>query len=211
MTDKPIVRKCIVDGITKPTSELLRFVMIGNALYPDFNKKLPGKGIYVTNNRISLETALAKKLFNKVTRHNLKIDDDFVNIVENIIKTQALNSLNIARKAGALVAGFEKEKEEIKKNKVEFIIEALDAGKDGKEKIAFLAKSVEIFNLFSIDELDITLNKENTVHIAILKSDTSRMVYNNLKKYENFLSLNGDSNQWQKIMAKNLHYQENQP
>lgn len=195
MTDKPIVRKCIVEGVTKPTSELLRFVMIGNTLYPDFNKKLPGKGIYVTNNRLSLETALAKKLFNKVTRHNLKIDDDFVNIVENIIKTQALNSLNIARKAGALVAGFEKVKEEIKKNKVEFIIEALDAGKDGKEKIAFLAKSVEIFNLFSIDELDITLNKENTVHIAILKSDTSRMVYNNLKKYENFLSLNGDSNQ----------------
>ena len=195
MTDKPIVRKCIVEGVTKPTSELLRFVMIGNTLYPDFNKKLPGKGIYVTNSRLSLETALTKKLFNKVTRHNLKIDDDFVNIVENIIKTQALNSLNIARKAGALVAGFEKVKEEIKKNKVEFIIEALDAGKDGKEKIAFLAKSVEIFNLFSIDELDITLNKENTVHIAILKSDTSRMVYNNLKKYENFLSLNGDSNQ----------------
>jgi predicted RNA-binding protein YlxR (DUF448 family) len=87
MTSKPIVRKCIVDGITKPTSELLRFVMIDNTLYPDFNKKLPGKGIYVTNNRFSLETALAKKLFNKVTRHNLKIEDDFINIVENIIKT----------------------------------------------------------------------------------------------------------------------------
>jgi hypothetical protein len=39
------------------------------------------------------------------------------------------------------------------------------------------------------------LNKENTVHIAILKSDMSRMVYNNLKKYQNFLSLNGDENQ----------------
>jgi hypothetical protein len=31
----------------------------------------------------------------------------------------------------------------------------------------------------------------------------SRMVYNNLKKYQNFLSLNGDENQWQKIMATN--------
>jgi hypothetical protein len=31
----------------------------------------------------------------------------------------------------------------------------------------------------------------------------SRMVYNNLKKYQNFLSLNGDNIQWQKIMAKN--------
>ena len=195
MTDKPVVRKCIVEGAVKPTSELLRFVVVNNTLYPDFGKKLPGKGVYVTNSRLSLEDAIKKKLFNKVTRHNLKIDDDFINIVENLVKTQALNSLNIARKAGGLVTGFEKVKEEIKKNKVEFIIEALDAGKDGKEKIAFLAKSVEIFNLFSIDELDITLNKENTVHVAVLKSDVSDMVYNNLKKYENFLSLNGDSNQ----------------
>ena len=54
--------------------------------------------------------------------------------------------------------------------------------------MALLAKSLEIFNLFSIDELDITLNKENTVHVAILRSDMSSMVYNNLKKYQNFLS-----------------------
>ena len=103
--------------------------------------------------------------------------------IENLIKNKALDSLNMARKSGTLVTGFEKVKEEIKKNKVEFIIEASDAGKDGKEKISFLAKTIEIFNLFSIRELDITLNKENTVHIAILKGDMSRVVYNNLKKY----------------------------
>jgi hypothetical protein len=54
--------------------------------------------------------------------------------------------------------------------------------------MALLAKSLEIFNLFSIDELDATLNKSNTVHIAILKNDMSRMVYHNLEKYQNFLS-----------------------
>ena len=178
-----VERKCILEGVIKPLDELLRFVMIDNTLLPDFNKKLPGKGIYVTNNRSSLEKALEKKLFNKVTRHNLKIDDNFIDIVEKLIKSRALNSINIARKAGILVAGFEKGKEEIKKNKVEFIIQASDAASDGKEKIAFLAKSIEIFNLFSIDELDMALKKENTVHIAILKSDMSRMVYNNLKKY----------------------------
>lgn len=195
MTQKPVVRKCIVDGVVKPTEELLRFVMIDNMLLPDFNKKLPAKGIYVTNNRYILKKAIEKKIFNKVTRRNIKVGDDFIEIVDNLIKTKALNSINMAKKAGVLVAGFEKVKEEIKKNNVEFIIEASNAGKDGKEKIAFLAKTIEIFNLFSIDELDITLNKENTVHIAILKSDMSRMVYNNLKKYQNFLSLNGDENQ----------------
>ncbi|MBR5599553.1 MAG: DUF448 domain-containing protein [Alphaproteobacteria bacterium] len=190
---EPVVRKCIYTGITKPVNDLLRFVMLDNTLLPDFNKKLPGKGIYVTNSRFFLEKALEKKLFNKVTKHNLKIDDNFISIVENLIKTKALESLNISKKAGALVAGFEKVKEEIKKNKVEFLIEASNAGKDGKEKMAFLAKNIEIFNFFNIEELDITLNKENTVHIAILKSDIAGIVYNNLKKYQNFLLINGDN------------------
>lgn len=193
MFKKPVVRKCIIEGVVKPTDELLRFVMVDNTLLPDFNKKLPAKGIYITNNRSLLQKALDKKIFNKVTKHCLKIDDNLVDMVENLIKNKALDSLNMARKSGTLVTGFEKVKEEIKKNKVEFIIEASDAGKDGKEKISFLAKTIEIFNLFSIRELDITLNKENTVHIAILKGDMSRVVYNNLKKYQNFLSLNGDN------------------
>lgn len=188
MSRERIERKCIVEGQVKPATDLLRFVELNNALLPDFNKKLPGKGMYITNSRLSLAKALEKKLFHKVSRHNLKIAEDFVEMVENLIKQKALDSVNLARKSGNLVTGFEKVKEAVKKNKVDFIIEATDAGKDGKEKVAFFAKSIEIFNLFSIDELDMALNKENTVHVAVLKSDMSRMVYNNLKKYQNFLS-----------------------
>ena len=188
MSRELIERKCIVEGTVKPVAELLRFVELNNALLPDFNKKLPGKGMYVTGNRLSLTKALEKKLFNKASRHNLKIAEGFAEMVEDLIKQKALDSLNLARKAGALVTGFEKVKEAVKKNKVDFIVGAADAGDDGKEKVAFFAKSIEIFNLFSIDELDMALNKENTVHLAVLKSDMSRMVYNNLKKYQNFLS-----------------------
>ncbi|MCM1323512.1 MAG: DUF448 domain-containing protein [Acetobacter sp.] len=188
MSREQVERKCILEGKVKPICELLRFVELHNTLLPDFNKKLPAKGMYVTNNKLSLAKALEKKLFHKVSRHCLKIADDFIETVENLIKQKALESLNLARKSGALVTGFEKVKEAIKKNNVEFIIEASNAGHDGQEKMAFLAKNIEIFNLFSIDELDMTLNKENTVHIAVLKSDASRMVYQNLKKYQNFIA-----------------------
>lgn len=194
MSRETIERKCIVEGIVKPLSEMLRFVEVNNTLLPDFNKKLPGKGMYVTANRLSLQKAIDKKIFHKVSRHNLKISDDFMNMVDNLIKQKALESINIARKSGALVTGFEKVKEATKKNNVEFIIQAIDAGTDGKEKVALFAKSIEIFNLFSIDELDITLNKQNTVHMAILKSDVSAMVYNNLKKYQNFFVNDGENN-----------------
>lgn len=193
MSRETIERKCILEGVVKPQSELLRFVELDNSLLPDFNKKLPGKGMYITNNRFSLEKALEKKLFHKVSRHNLKIAENFMEMVEELIKHKAIESLNLARKSGVLVTGFEKVKEAIKKNKVSFIIEATDAGADGKEKVALFAKNIEIFNLFSIDELDMGLNKENTVHIAILKSDMAMMVYQNLKRYQNFLS-NGEDN-----------------
>lgn len=187
MSRETIERKCIITGEIKPISEMLRFVELDNELLPDFNKKLSGKGMYITANRLLLKNAIEKKLFHKVSRHNLKIADDFIDMVENLIKQKSLASLNLARKSGILITGFEKVKEAIKKNNVEFIIQATDAGRDGKEKMALLAKSLEIFNLFSIDELDATLNKENTVHIAVLKNNASSMIYNNLKKYQNFL------------------------
>lgn len=195
MSREQIARKCIVRGVVRPNEELLRFVVLNNTLLPDFGKKLPGKGMYITCSRLLLEKALEKKVFHKVSRHNLKIAEDFVDMVGNLLKQKALASLNLARKSGTLIAGFDKLKEAAKKEKVAFIIEAGDAGTVGKEKVAFLAKSIEIFNLFSIEELDMALNKENTVNIAVLKSDMAEMVYRDLKKYQNFLSYNGENNE----------------
>ena len=176
MQREQVERKCILEGVVKPISQLLRFVELNNELLPDFNKKLPAKGMYVTANKLSLQKALQKKLFHKVSKHNLKIAEDFMNTVENLIKHQTMESLNLARKSGALITGFEKVKEAIKKGNVAFIIEAKDAALDGKEKVVLFAKNIEIFNLFSIDELDKALNKVNTVHIAILRSNISVII-----------------------------------
>ena len=68
------------------------------------------------------------------------------------------------------------------------MIEAKDAGQDGKEKICAIAKNIEVISLYNVDELDLALDKTNTVHIAILKSDIAPMVYKNLKRYQTFLN-----------------------
>jgi len=194
MQREQVERKCILEGSVKPMGQLLRFVELNNELLPDFNKKLQAKGMYVTANKLSLQKALDKKLFHKVSKHNLKIAENFMDIVENLVKNQAIESLNLARKSGALIMGFEKVKEEVKKDNVAFIIEAKDAALDGKEKVVLFAKNIEIFNLFSIDELDRALNKVNTVHVAVLKSNISAMVYNNLMKYQNYIK-DGENNE----------------
>ena len=39
-------RKCILTGIVKDKSELLRFTLLpGGLIVPDFKRKLPGRGI----------------------------------------------------------------------------------------------------------------------------------------------------------------------
>lgn len=185
--EKETERRCIVSGKVKPAAELLRFVKTEDSrLVPDFNKKIPGRGLYVTNSRKMLKTALDKNLFVKSIHQNLKIEDNFLETVEALLHKKGLEAINLARKAGAAVAGFEKVKESILKNKAAFVIAAADAGKDGSEKMEALSKDLEILKIYTINELDNALDKVNTVYIAVLKSSIAQMVYTNLKRYQSF-------------------------
>lgn len=186
--EKETERRCIASGEIKPKEQLLRFVKTPDSrLIPDFNKKFSGRGLYVSNSRRLLQKALEKNLFIKSIHLHLKIQDDFLEMVERLLYQRGLDALNLARKAGALVTGFEKVKEKILQNKVAFMVEAKDAGQDGIDKMSVLTKNMETFRLYNINDLDNTLNKVNTVHIAVLKSDIAGMVYENLKKYQTFM------------------------
>lgn len=188
MTNNSPNRTCIVTGEEKPQEDLLRFVLTPDRqVMPDFKKRLPGKGFYLTNSKKILTEAINKNVFRKFGKHTT-IVSNLVEIVENILKNKALDSINLARKAGYLVSGFEKVKEQLSADKVAFIIQATDAGADGKNKIERAAKNIKILTLFSIEELDKALNKTNTVHIALLKGPMSNNVYNQLQKWQNFLN-----------------------
>lgn len=181
-------RKCIVEGAVKDKEELLRFTITpDNQVIPDFKKKLPGRGIFVSNSKKALTTAVDKNLFSKSVKKNVKANKELVDIVENILRKKGLDSISLARKAGVLITGFEKVKEALKKSKVAFVLEAKDAGNDGREKMSFFARDVEVFVLYDIEELDKALDKVNTVHVAFLKSEMSKMVHNEFKKFQTFL------------------------
>lgn len=186
--EKETSRKCVATGEVKNTSELLRFVKTPDSrLVPDFNKKLEGRGLYVSNSKTALKHALEKNLFIKSIHLFLKIPEDFLTQVEHLLYQRGLNALNLARKAGALVSGFEKVKTNIEKNKVAFIIEATDAALDSSRKIEASSSNLETIKIYSSQDLETALNKENTIYLAILKSDISKMVYENIKKYQTFL------------------------
>ncbi len=189
MKKNDVLRKCIVTGEVKEKTDLLRFVVTPELqVVPDLSKKLPGKGIYVTNSRQALETAVQKNLFAKACKLKAKTDKALVETVERVLQKRALDAVSLAKKAGILVLGLEKVLEVLKKGKVAFIVEAKDAGDDGKNRIALAAKDIEVFRLFSVEELDKALNKVNTVHAALVKSEMAQMVHKEFDKLAKFMN-----------------------
>lgn len=182
-----VLRKCIVTGEVKDKEELLRFVIAPDlTVVPDLHKKLPGKGIYVTNSRKMLETAVKKNLFAKSAKQKVTVSAALVDLTEKLLQKQSLNVFSLAKKAGVLVLGLEKVLELLKKEKVAFIVEAIDAGEDSRARVALAAKNLEIFKLFSVEELDQALNKVNTVHAALIKSEMAQMVHKEFDKLAKF-------------------------
>lgn len=182
-------RKCIVCGEVKEKELLLRFTLApDNQVVPDFKKKLPGKGIYVSVSKTALQKAVEKNLFAKAVKKNAKVSAELVQTVENILRKKGLESICLAKKAGDLVTGFEKVGEKIRHGKAAFLLEAADAGADGHQKITALANGLEIFALYSVEELNKALDRVNTVHAALLKGDMAKLVHTDLVRLQRFLN-----------------------
>ena len=182
-------RKCVITGEIKPKSELLRFVLLKDGtVIPDFNKKIAGHGFYISNSKTLLEKLAAKpNALNKILHTKTVITEDFAGTVERILLNKSLEAVNLARKAGDLVQGFEKVKDVINKGKAAFVIEASDAGDDGKQKMASIAGDLERISIYDIATLSQTLKRDNTVYLAVKKGPICKMVLQALKRYRTFL------------------------
>lgn len=182
-------RKCIVSGNLLNKEQLLRFVALPDgSIIPDFKKKLSGKGVYVSISQSKLSKAIKDNLFAKALKKKVKPTFGLETMVENILRSSALHSISLARKAGCLITGMDKVTEAIKKKRVQFIMEASDAGSDGTEKITRLAGDIPIYRLFTTEELDQALDKINTVHLAFTKSEMSQAVSREFEKLNQFLN-----------------------
>ena len=183
-----ITRKCIVTGEVKDKSHLLRFIVTPDKiLVPDLHKKLPGKGVYVSSSYRHLKYAIEKNLFAKALKQNVKVTNELLPMVENILHKNALKAISLARKSGDAVIGFDNVLEFIMLNKVDFVLEASDAGNDGHKKLQHKAEDLLIYRLFSVEELDKALDKVNTVYLAFLKGRMAGMVKHNFEKLSDFL------------------------
>lgn len=171
-------RTCIVTKMEKSPDEMIRFVQgPENRVYPDLQRKLPGRGVWVTARKTDLEHAIAKNLFSRSFKDKVMVDNNLPDLVLDLMRKSSLQALAMAKKAGLMVTGQAKAEALIREGGSLVLIQANDAGGDGVKKLQSAIKAqkvyeereVKIIDEFSSMELDNTLNGTNTAYIALLE------------------------------------------
>jgi predicted RNA-binding protein YlxR (DUF448 family) len=163
-------RTCALTRDVRPVSELIRFVVgPDGAVVPDVKRKLPGRGLWITGTRASVEQAVKRNVFARGFKRDVRAAADLAEVVDRLLERAALDALGIAAKAGLVAAGFAKVEAALGKSDVLALIHAADAAPDGKRKLTPPDGSrAVVIEHFSGAQLDLALNRPNVVHAALL-------------------------------------------
>jgi hypothetical protein len=165
-------RRCLASGLVLPKEQLLRFVVAPDGtLVPDLAERLPGRGLWLQARQDMMAKACARNLFAKAAKRHVRVPDDLARQVEFLALRRSLDLLGLARRAGAVVAGFEKVKAALRGGEVGVLIQAADAADDGRQKIQALARAVgpqvPILQFCGAAELGAAVGREAAVHVGI--------------------------------------------
>jgi len=166
-------RTCIVSREEKSPDEMIRFVIDPDAnVVPDLKRKLPGRGVWVTNQKSCVEQAVERKAFDRGFKKQVGVDIGLPGLVNQLLEREALNILALTRKAGEAITGFMKVDGMVRSGDIAVLIHASDASEDGKGKLAQGLRvseldNVPVFDVFEGLKLDEVLGNANTVHIGL--------------------------------------------
>jgi predicted RNA-binding protein YlxR (DUF448 family) len=166
-------RRCIVTGEILPEARLLRFVLSPDGeIVPDVEAKLPGRGIWVGAGRAAIADAIAKRLFAKAAKAQVRIGPGLAERAEARLVERMLAHLGLARRAGELLLGFDQIETALRgENPPPLIIEATEAAADGRRKLqaaATVGGTVPfVIGALTNAELSLALGRANVVHAAL--------------------------------------------
>lgn len=170
-------RRCIVSGESGGRRGLVRFVVGPEGdVIPDLAAKLPGRGIWVTADRESLETAVRKKLFARAARQTVKVPDGLADLVEAGLTKRVIELISLARKAGDAVAGFEKVKGWLATGEAEILIQAEDGSARGRTKLRPPGGQETLISVLNARELGLAFGREHVIHGALAAGGLSTRV-----------------------------------
>jgi uncharacterized protein len=179
------MRMCAVSREVHPIDELIRFVVAPTGeVVPDIKRKLPGRGLWLSAARRTVEEAVRRHQFNRGFKSNVRVAQTLAADTEDLLVRSAAEALAMAAKAGRIVAGFGKVEDTISRGQAAALIHASDAAADGVRKLDAILRQkrgkdgespqIPIVNVLASAELDLALGRSNVIHAALLAGPVSK-------------------------------------
>ncbi|PZX18928.1 hypothetical protein LX81_00622 [Palleronia aestuarii] len=161
-------RTCLATGEINPKRGLIRFVVgPDDCVFPDVAAKLPGRGMYVAAERTALETAIRKRVFSRGAKRQVQVPDGLVEAVEAALLRRVIDRLSMARKAGAAIAGYEKVKDWLDRDRAAILVQASDGSERGKSKLHRPKGRGSFFDILRATEIGLSFGREHVIHAAL--------------------------------------------
>jgi predicted RNA-binding protein YlxR (DUF448 family) len=185
-------RLCAVSRAVKPVDQLIRFVVGPQGVVPDLKHKLPGRGLWISADKPTLQDAVAKNVFARGFKREVAVTPGLVEETERLLQRAALDALSIAGKSGLVAIGFAKAEAALVRDAVIGLIHASDASADGVGKLAgALRRQADVDRVatirnFTSAQLDLALGRSNVVHAALLAGPANDTFLVRLARLERF-------------------------
>lgn len=162
------VRRCLATGTLAPPAEMLRFVLghDGRIAF-DAARRLPGRGLWLTARRDIVAEAVKKRLFARAAKAPVVVEAGLEDRIEALLARRCGELLGLARRSGAVLAGFVKVRAGLAKGEVAVLVEALDAAEDGRGKLGGAARGLPIVSCLDARETGAAIGREHAVHVAL--------------------------------------------
>ena len=192
-------RFCAATGVVRPVSEMIRFVVAPDGVaVADVKRTLPGRGMWITASRDALATAIARKVFGRGFRREVKVAPGMVAATEHLLEQTALDALAIAHKAALVAIGFTKAQAAIERGQAVALLHAAGAAPDGARKLDAAWRQrgdggkPPVVDLFTSAQLDLALGRSNVVHAALLTGREGETFRVRAARLERFRSGNAE-------------------
>jgi len=184
-------RKCIVTGEVQPKAGLIRFVVgPDNQVVPDILGKLPGRGMYVTADRATLEKA-GKGQFARAAKQTVAVPAGLADEIERQLARRTVDLIALARKAGRAVCGFEKVKGWLAGGeRVRVLVQASDGSERGKTKL-WTPEGARYFGCLTAAELGLAFGRQTVIHGALATGGLGDRVVEEATKLRGFREMHG--------------------
>jgi predicted RNA-binding protein YlxR (DUF448 family)/ribosomal protein L30E len=197
-------RTCAVTRAKLPPEELIRFVRAPDgSIVPDLSCRLPGRGVWVTNNRDQVAVAARTNVFARSLKQTAVPSPDLAELVEDLMVRRCRDALSLATKAGLVVAGFTKTDVAVGRGEAVALIHASDAAEDGRGKLDRKFKAVlaaigeetgknippRTVTDFTSTELSLAIGRSHVVHAALTKGGAAELFLKEAERLKRYRSI----------------------